>query len=186
MSRRPHADVSATASAAVSAPYGPSPFHLDVVVIDETWEDVPGLEALVQRVAAAVSAEPRARIPRGAEAVLALDSDGGVKDLNRQFRDVDKPTNVLSFPAGPAHSGLAPTHLGDIVLARQTVMAEAADLGIPVADHIAHLVTHGLLHLVGFDHQSEPDADVMESLERVILATLGIADPYADRSDDRD
>lgn len=99
--------------------------------------------------------------------------------LNRDYRGLDKPTNVLSFsqiePFGPV-SGI----LGDITLARETLEREAAELGKSFSDHFTHLVVHGFLHILGYDHIEEADALVMEALETQILASLGIADPYAD------
>lgn len=99
--------------------------------------------------------------------------------LNRDWRQVDKPTNVLSFPQIEPFSPLAGL-IGDITLARETLEREAADLGVGFTDHFTHLVVHGFLHLLGYDHIEDDEALQMESLETQILATLGIADPYAD------
>lgn len=116
-----------------------------------------------------------------AEVAIALSSDEQVRALNRSFRGKDAPTNVLSFPsrAGAAEQGF----LGDIALASETIAREAADMGLPPADHLQHLVVHGLLHLLGHDHEEEADAQAMEALETKILARLGIADPYAEQDD---
>jgi probable rRNA maturation factor len=118
-----------------------------------------------------------ARIARRAlDGVLA---EIGADPLNAGWRSKDKPTNVLSFPAFPAGHGkaLAPM-LGDIVLAAETVAAEARDEGKPLADHMTHLIVHGILHLIGYDHEIDAEAEMMEQAERRILASLAIPDPY--------
>jgi probable rRNA maturation factor len=106
---------------------------------------------------------------------LLLTNDLAVQALNARFRDQDKPTNVLSFPA--------PTNperfLGDVALAYETCAKEAAEQGKPLAHHLQHLVAHGVLHLLGYDHRTDAEAQEMEGLERAILAGLGIPDPYA-------
>jgi probable rRNA maturation factor len=104
---------------------------------------------------------------------IALADDRRVRALNARDRKKDKATNVLSYPSGDRE------FLGDVVLARQTVWREARSQGKTAADHVSHLVVHGTLHLMGYDHEtSEADAERMEALERRILAKLGIADPY--------
>ena len=117
-----------------------------------------------------------ADIPANAEASLLFCDDARIRELNRDWRGFDKPTNVLSFPsifeAGDA------IFLGDIAIAFETVAREATENDISIADHTAHLVTHGFLHLLGYDHEIERDAEEMEAVERKILATQGIADPY--------
>ena len=105
---------------------------------------------------------------------ILLTDDATVQDLNTRFRGKDGPTNVLSFPA-PA---TAAPHLGDIVLAYGVCAREAAEQGKPLARHLMHLTAHGVLHLLGYDHETDADAEVMEALERDILATLGVPDPY--------
>jgi probable rRNA maturation factor len=109
---------------------------------------------------------------RGAEVSILLCDDACIRALNRQWRGIDAPTNVLSFPAprGPA--------LGDIAVAYETTAREAGTEGKTVKDHLVHLLVHGFLHLVGYDHRSDAQAGDMERLERDILAALGIADPY--------
>jgi probable rRNA maturation factor len=108
-----------------------------------------------------------------------LADDASLRALNRSYRGKDAATNVLSFPFQPAPGGCAVRHLGDVVLAAETVRKEAAEQGIPPAHHLQHLVVHGLLHLLGFDHDTDARAEAMERLEAQILVTLGIADPYA-------
>ncbi|HLB79022.1 MAG TPA: rRNA maturation RNase YbeY, partial [Dongiaceae bacterium] len=101
-----------------------------------------------------------------------------------RYRGIDRATNVLSFPMGaPVGAGAAPTPLGDVILARETVAAEARAQGKVVADHVSHLVVHGVLHLLGYDHERTADAAVMERLETAILAGLGVADPYRAAAD---
>ncbi|MCF4165438.1 rRNA maturation RNase YbeY [Zavarzinia compransoris] len=117
---------------------------------------------------------------------ICLDSDAAVRILNRDWRGKDKPTNVLSFPGlEGAHAALlpadAPRPLGDIVLAFETCAREAVDQEKPLAHHVQHLVVHGVLHLLGFDHETESEAEIMERLEIRVLAGLGLPDPYAER-----
>lgn len=141
---------------------------IEVVVADEAWtKALPEAEAL-----AAAAAE--ATTP-GSELAILLTSDEAVRAMNDQYRQIDKPTNVLSFPA----SGLPGEHLGDIALAFGVCSREAAEQGKSLAAHLQHLVAHGALHLVGYDHEDDADAEAMEARERQILAGLGIADPYA-------
>ena len=111
-----------------------------------------------------------------------LTDDASIRAMNAQWRGIDKPTNVLSFPAPqrPAASGEA--HLGDIAIAYETVATESASENKGFADHLAHLAVHGYLHLVGFDHETDDEAVRMEHLETQILSGLGIADPYADQT----
>jgi probable rRNA maturation factor len=128
--------------------------------------------------AAFAAASPARRDPY--EVTLVLTDDDEMSALNRTWRGKDSSTNVLSFPAGEPVGAIPgePFSLGDVVLAAETVLAEAADKDIPVADHVAHLVVHGTLHLLGLDHEHDADAERMESLETEVLTGLGIADPY--------
>jgi probable rRNA maturation factor len=112
----------------------------------------------------------------GSVAILLTD-DETVRDLNARFRGKDNPTNVLSFPAAPM-PGAGPSPLGDIVLAFETCAAEAGAQGKSLSDHMTHLIVHGVLHLLGRDHEDDAEAETMEAEERAILAGLGIADPY--------
>lgn len=117
------------------------------------------------------------------EVAIVFDDDAALQALNRDFRGKDKPTNVLSFPADPTSVG-APFEeaqsLGDVILSLDTLGREAKALEIPPQDHATHLVVHGVLHLLGFDHMDETQATEMEALETEILGTLGIADPYGE------
>jgi len=153
---------------------------------DEGWEALLGAdpETLVREAIGAVSARLPALAAADTEISVSLDSDAAVRELNRQWRGKDKPTNVLSFPMMQLAPGDAPGPLlGDLVLARETLGREAAADGKPVADHFRHLVVHGTLHLLGYDHETDDEADAMEALEIEILAGLGIADPYAETAD---
>ena len=118
-----------------------------------------------------------------AEVSLLFTDDARVRVLNRQYRGQDKPTNVLSFPAAPLIPGKLGPPLGDIVMARETIAAESTAQGLDSAAHLTHLIVHGFLHLVGYDHETDDEAAVMERLETVILGRLGIADPHADSAD---
>ena len=156
--------------------------EIDVAIEDSRWESVaPDLEAFVIRaVEAGLSVAPDS--PRGAlEVSVLLADDATVQDLNRTWRGKDKPTNVLSFPAAeqPLQPGMA-RPLGDVVLAYDTMLRESAEQSKPLSDHLAHLLVHGTLHLLGQDHETgEAEADAMEALEIAALRTLGVPDPYA-------
>ncbi len=114
------------------------------------------------------------------EVSVVLTDDASMQEINRQWRGFDKPTNVLSFPAQPLAVGDRPgPMLGDIVLARETVLREATLDGKTVDAHVSHLMVHGLLHLLGHDHEDDDEAEAMERTERDVLARLGIADPYS-------
>ncbi|MGE5548299.1 MAG: rRNA maturation RNase YbeY [Solirubrobacterales bacterium] len=156
---------------------------IDVAVESEAWTAaLPEAEALCRRMAAAALAGGDA--PEGPlELSLVLADDATVHELNRTWRGKDKPTNVLSFAAlddedAPQAAG-APLLLGDVILAYETCAAEAVEQGKTLADHLAHLVVHGVLHLLGYDHEdSEAEAEEMERLETAILSACGISDPY--------
>lgn len=133
-----------------------------------------------------------ATTPASVEISVRLASDDEVRQLNAQYRGKDKPTNVLSFPmiqpdlldTVTQNSDDGEVLLGDIVLAHGVCVAEAAEKGVDTVDHVAHLVVHGTLHLLGYDHQEDGEAEAMEAIERAVLARLGIADPYLVREDD--
>ena len=139
---------------------------IDIAIQAEDWPDYGDL---IARAVDSVAAELES--PREGELSVVLSDNAQVQVLNRDYRDKDKPTNVLSFPqSGPL--------LGDIILARETVQAEAADKGVNFEAHLIHLVMHGWLHLQGFDHQTDETAAEMEAIEIAALAKLGIDNPY--------
>lgn len=143
-------------------------------MIEVEIEDAAWTTALPEAAAAAERAALAALGTIEGDVVVLLTDDETVRDLNARFRDRDRPTNVLSFPA-PAS---AAPHLGDLVLAHGVCAAEAEAQGKTLADHLAHLTVHGVLHLLGRDHEAEAEAEEMEAEERSILARLGVADPY--------
>lgn len=174
--------------------------HVDVLVESDRWSAaLPDVESLVHRAAQAVlSAAPD--LPGNAELSVLLSDDANIRRLNRDYRDSDSATNVLAFsndgPAsgpvggrvvGPVSGAMAdprPTLLGDVVIAFETTAREAADQKKPLSHHVSHLLVHGVLHLLGYDHDEATAASGMEDLERAILAGLGIPDPYGERSPD--
>ena len=141
-----------------------------VEIEDEAWT-----AAAADAEARVVAAAQAALAGLNGEVVVLLTDDATVQDLNARFRDKDRPTNVLSFPAPET----ARPHLGDLVLACGVCVVEVAEQSKTVGDHLSHLVVHGVLHLLGHDHEDEAEAEAMEARERAILATLGVADPYA-------
>lgn len=161
-------------------PEPPGRLRLDILIEDGDWSAFAPVGEALRQVADAVA--QRLDID-AAEAAIALSSDERVRALNRTYRGKDKPTNVLSFPAGEhAAPFVLRRHLGDVVLAAETVAREAAAEGKPPRHHLQHLAVHGLLHLLGYDHDTEPQAREMEALEAEILAQIGVPDPYAAQS----
>ena len=160
----------------MSGPAG-SGDEVAVKIVDDGWlSAVPDAAALCARAARAALRQAG----EAGEVSIVLADDGRVAELNARYRGKEGATNVLAFPmadAGAAAAG-APRLLGDVVLARETVVREARAQAKDVADHMAHLVAHGVLHLVGHDHHASAAAEAMEALETAALASLGIADPY--------
>lgn len=164
-----------------------APARLDIQASVESdgWpeEDVlsPMVSRILERAAEYLAVEEGQPFqPHPVELSLVFTDDAAIRTINAEWRGIDKPTNVLSFPAYPVEPGDEPgPMLGDIVIARETVLREAADLGKSMDDHLTHLLVHGFLHLFGYDHLDEDEAEEMESLETRILATLGLSDPYA-------
>ena len=151
--------------------------NVDVLVESRRWSGAGRIKALLRRAVEAAAAElSTGRV----ELAIVLTDDSAIRLLNRQWRGIDKATNVLSFPAQAAcgDAGSHPTLIGDIVLAYETIAGEADAEGKPFAHHLAHLAVHGFLHLNGYDHERNDDAEAMEQLERTILRRLDIPDPY--------
>ena len=157
------------------------PEQLRLTVVEEAgdWREVPALIDIVRKSARAVAIHPRCARARGREACIVLADDPLLRSLNHTYRGKDAPTNVLSFPFQARPSEDSAAYLGDVVLAAETIAREAADQGTPLGDHFQHLVIHGVLHLLGFDHETDAEAAVMERIEIEVLAGLGIADPYS-------
>lgn len=158
--------------------------EIDIAIEASGWPDEAEMRKLADGV---ISAATRSLglVQLRSELSLLLTDDAAIRSLNAEWRGIDRPTNVLSFPAFPIQPGQMPGPLlGDIVLARETVAAEAAIDGKTFHAHLTHLIVHGFLHLLGYDHQNDEDAEDMERIERAILADLGIDDPYAPILDD--
>lgn len=162
----------------------PSRTCVDVTVEDDRWVSVAGFTDLIADLVAETLRAAKLS-PATCCVSVALLSDAQVRALNKAFRGKDAPTNVLSFPsvAAALAGGEEPHFLGDVALAYETVVSEAAAQDKTPLQHAAHLVAHGVLHLAGFDHDSEAGAEAMEAAECEILNYFGIPDPYADRSD---
>jgi probable rRNA maturation factor len=154
---------------------------LTVTILEEggDWTGFASREGAIAAAAEALAEAPRCARARGAEACVVLADDALLRQLNHAYRGKDAPTNVLSFPFQDTPGAVPSRQLGDIVLAAETLHREAAEQNIPPVHHLQHLVVHGLLHLLGFDHDTEAQAEAMERLEAQILATLGVPDPYA-------
>jgi probable rRNA maturation factor len=155
----------------------------EVLVVADCWQTEPDAEAVIHRAINAAAEITDADVGE-AELAVMLTDDAGIRTLNNNWRGIDKPTNVLSFPALQPTAGAppdAPRMLGDIAIAYQTTRKEADEEEKPFDHHLSHLAVHGFLHLIGYDHEKDNDAEAMESLEREILAQHGIPDPYADR-----
>jgi probable rRNA maturation factor len=154
---------------------------LTIVEEDGDWSGFGTLEEAIRQAATALARHRHLQPACGSEASVVLGGDALVRRLNNTYRGKDAPTNVLSFPyrkpPGPAADDSP--YLGDVVLAAETVLHEAVERGIEPRHHLQHLVVHGLLHLLGYDHQTDAAAEEMEGLEAEILATIGVADPYA-------
>ncbi len=146
--------------------------EIDIAVMEDGWQALPQAEALVRRAVEAVWADPELADEEAQSVSFALTGDAHIQQLNRDFRDKDKPTNVLSFPSEGAF-------LGDIAIAYETLVREvAAGEAVSLEAHLTHLTVHGVLHLLGFDHESEDEALAMEGVETAIMQRLGYPDPH--------
>ncbi len=152
---------------------------IEVVIEDDRWE-AAGLAALCAP-AERVALDVAGRVPEGFEIAVMGCDDTRIAALNKAFRGKPQPTNVLSWPASetpPMQGGTPAIELGDIAIAFETCQREAAEKGISVQDHVTHLLIHGVLHLLGYDHISDAEAEEMEALEIKALAKLGLSNPY--------
>ena len=172
---------------------------LDISVPSPLWRRLPGARPIARETIAAAAESGG---PSDGDVSLCLTDDAALRALNLRWRGIDKPTNVLSFPSAAApvdavddRVGRAPKgvqndarlatgygarlQLGDIALAYETLAREAEELGVSLTDHYRHLLVHGFLHLIGYDHETDAEAERMEALEAQILARLGVSDPYA-------
>jgi probable rRNA maturation factor len=156
----------------------PVKLEIDVNVAAPAWEAVEGLEALTRDCLRESLAASGAALAPACEISVTFCDDAAIRALNARWRGKDQPTNVLSFPTPGALD--AKPLLGDVIVAYETVAREAAEQGKTLRDHAAHMVVHGFLHLIGYDHETAAEAEGMEALERGVAAALGFPDPYAD------
>jgi probable rRNA maturation factor len=152
-----------------------SPLHIDIRVESQLWDGQPLAEKTVRN---SILAAAAVLSTAGGEVSIVLTDDSAIRSLNRNWRGIDKPTNVLSFPASGPDIGEGTRLLGDIVIAFETLKWECADENRDFLHHLAHLAVHGFLHLNGHDHQTDAQAEAMEGLERKIMARLNMPDPY--------
>ena len=156
-----------------------SPPHIDIQVQSPLWNAQPLAEQTIRE---AISAAAGALSTEGGEVSILLIDDSEIARLNRDWRGIDKPTNVLSFPASKVGQG--DKLLGDIVIAYETLERESTDESRDFLHHLAHLAVHGFLHLIGFDHETDAQAEEMEGLESRIMMRLNMPDPYVARESD--
>jgi probable rRNA maturation factor len=156
---------------------------IDLALRSARWRKaLPDAAERAEAAARAALAGARRRLPHATELSIVLGDDALVRTLNARWRGRDRPTNVLSFASGEKRRAQHPHLLGDVVLAFETVAGEAAAQQKPLADHLMHLVAHGVLHLLGFDHGRAAEASRMEALERRVLKGVGVPDPYRERA----
>jgi probable rRNA maturation factor len=155
----------------------PAPLHIEIATNSEGWP--PALQSRAEQAVREALTQSKAKVTGAAELSIVLTDDAEQRELNRDWRGIDKSTNVLSFPQIEPFGSVVGI-LGDIILARETLEREAAEMQVSFDDHFTHLVVHGFLHILGYDHMDDDEALVMEGLETQILASLGVADPYAE------
>jgi probable rRNA maturation factor len=148
---------------------------IDIAVASPLWEAQP---LAVQTVREAIAAAATALATPSGDVSIVLTDDASIAALNHEWRGIDKPTNVLSFPAAKPGLQGPPPQLGDVIVAYETLAREAAEQAKPFLHHLTHIAVHGYLHLLGYDHRTDSEAGAMEALERDILSRLRIADPY--------
>ncbi len=153
---------------------------VEVSVECELWAALPNAENLAAQAIDKARKVTKIKLHKDAEVSVLLVDDARIRSLNAQWRSIDKATNVLSFPASAPGKLASNPLLGDIVMAFETMQREARDEGKSLANHFSHLVVHGFLHLIGYDHENEGDAETMEALEIKVLAGLKIANPYSE------
>ncbi|WP_439614897.1 rRNA maturation RNase YbeY [Shinella sp.] len=168
-----------------------SELDIQISIEEGTWPSEEVLRATSERVLGTAASflvrEEKQPFPKAGapEVSLVFTSDAEIRGINAEWRSQDKPTNVLSFPAFPLTPGKMPgPMLGDIIFAQETLSREAGELGKSFDDHLTHLLVHGFLHLFGYDHMEDDEAEKMEGLETRILAELGLSDPYGDGPDE--
>ncbi len=158
------------------------PVAIDIIATTRAWRRALPDAAARAEAAARGAIAAAGRAPQGpVEISIVLGDDAMIRDLNRRWRGRDQPTNVLSFASEEPPGAGRPLLLGDVVLAYATIAREAAAQGKTMADHFTHLVAHGVLHLLGYDHETQAEARAMEALERRVLAGNGVGDPYRAR-----
>lgn len=153
---------------------------VEVSVECELWAALPNAENLAAQAIDKARKVTKIKLHKDAEVSVLLVDDARIRSLNAQWRSIDKATNVLSFPTSAPGKLASNPLLGDIVMAFETMQREARDEGKSLANHFSHLVVHGFLHLIGYDHENEGDAETMEALEIKVLAGLKIANPYSE------
>ncbi len=159
----------------MTSPAAAEPLSVDVRIADARWDSLGDLPALAAR----VLGHAAGHMTTGGELSLLLTTDAEMHALNKQWRGLDKPTDVLSFPSEDPEIPGQLQYLGDIAIGYETSRQDAEAMGRPIEGHLSHLMIHGFLHLLGYDHIEPDDAKVMEPLEAQILAGLGWPDPYA-------
>ncbi len=148
---------------------------IEFVIASKGWRGAPAAKQTIRR---AIAAAATAASPTAGEVAIVLTDDSAIRELNRDWRGKDQPTNVLSFPAAEPQPDSPVLLLGDIVIAYETVAREALAEGKPFMHHLAHLAVHGFLHLAGYDHETDREARAMEAMETAVLAQLDVPDPY--------